>query len=173
MALSVHVAEICRWWLLFAVLAAAAGKSISFGRFRRDLTASFPELGRAGAPVALAVVAAEWLLTVLLLLGGAANRHGMIGAAALFAAFTSVVAVALAQDRTVVCSCFGTASHPMSGYDLVRNSLLVAAAAFGALSPPSAGVDVFSSVILAGIALILFQLSNGLRDIAAVLRIRT
>lgn len=171
MALADYVAEICRWWLLFAVLVAAAGKSIRFGRFRRDLAASFPELGVAGSPVALAVVAAEWLLAILLLIGGTAGRYGHFGAAALFAAFTGVVAVAMAQDRTVVCSCFGAASHPMSGYDLLRNGLLVGAAMFGALSPPSVAVDLISSVILAGMALILFQLGNGLRDIVALLRI--
>ncbi|GMV29535.1 MAG: hypothetical protein AMXMBFR59_16600 [Rhodanobacteraceae bacterium] len=171
MALADYVAEICRWWLLLALLVAAAGKSIRFRRFRQDLAVSFPELGAAGVPVALAVVAVEWLLAALLLAGGSAGHYGQIGAAVLFAVFTSVVAVAMGQDRTVVCSCFGGASHPMSGYDLLRNGLLVGVAAFGALSPPSGTVDLISSVILAGLALILFQLSNGLRDIVALLRI--
>lgn len=167
-----YVAEICRLWLLIAVLIAAAGKSIAFGRFRSDLAASFPELGSAAVPLAAAIVAIEWLLLVLLASGGAAGRYGLIAAALLFAALTAVVGVALAQDRTVVCSCFGGASHRLSGYDLLRNSLLIGAAVFGALAPPLRDIDVFSHIALAGIAVILFQLSTGLQDIAAVLKIK-
>ena len=172
MMLASHVGEIARLWLLIAVLVAACGKSLAFGRFCRDLAASFPELGKAGAPLAAAIVAIEWVLAVLLLSGGTVLRVGFIGTALLFTALTAVVAVALAQDRTVVCSCFGTASHRMSGYDLLRNGVLVGAAVFGVFAPPVVGLDAFSHIALAGIALIAFQLSVGLQDIVAVLRIR-
>jgi hypothetical protein len=107
-----------------------------------------------------------------LLSGGVVARYGLIATALLFASLTLVVALALAQDRTVVCSCFGATSHRMSGYDLVRNGLLVGVAVFGVLAPPSADLDVFSHIALAGIALIAFQLSVGLQDIVAVLRIK-
>ncbi|WP_343232323.1 MauE/DoxX family redox-associated membrane protein [Tahibacter sp.] len=172
MTIASHLGEISRLWLLFAVLAAACGKSFAFGRFCRDLAASFPELGKAGVPVAASIVTVEWQLAALLLSGGTAARYGLIATALLFAAMTAVVALALAQDRTVVCRCFGTASHPMSGYDLLRNGLLVGAAVGGVLAPPLAGIDVYSHIALAGIALIAFQLSLGLQDIVAVLRIR-
>jgi hypothetical protein len=167
-----HLGEICRLWLLIALLAAACGKSFAFGRFRRDLAASFPELGRTGVPVAASIVTVEWLLAAALLSGGAVARYGLVATALLFAALTVVVALALAQDRTVVCSCFGTTSHRMSGYDLVRNGLLVGAAVFGVLAPPAVGLDMFSHIALAGLALIAFQLSVGLQDIVAVLRIK-
>jgi hypothetical protein len=172
MTVASHLGEISRLWLLIAVLVAACGKSFAFGRFCRDLAASFPELGKAGVPVAAAIVTVEWLLAAALLGGGVVARYGLIATALLFAALTLVVALALAQDRTVVCSCFGAASHRMSGYDLVRNGLLVGVAVFGALAPPTAGLDVFSHIALAGIALIAFQLSVGLQDIVAVLRIK-
>jgi integral membrane sensor domain MASE1 len=172
MTLASQVGEIARLWLLIAVLVAACGKSLAFGRFRRDLAASFPELGKASVPLAAAIVAIEWVLAVLLLYGGAAVRYGFIGTALLFGALTAVVAAALAQDRTVVCSCFGTTSHRMSGYDLLRNGLLVGAAVFGVFAPPAVGLEVFSHIALAGVALIAFQLSVGLQDIVAVLRIK-
>lgn len=172
MTLASHLGEIGRLWLLIAVLAAACGKSLAFGRFCRDLVASFPELGKAGVPVAASIVTVEWLLAAALLSGGVVARYGLIATALLFTALTLVVALALAQDRTVVCSCFGSTSHRMSGYDLVRNGLLVGVAVFGAFAPPSAGLDVFSHIALAGIALIAFQLSVGLQDIVAVLRIK-
>ncbi len=172
MTLAGQVGEIARLWLLIAVLVAATGKSVAFSRFCRDIAASFPELGKAGVPLAASIVAIEWLLAALLLSGGAAARYGLVGTALLFAVLTAVVALALAQDRTVVCSCFGTASHRMSGYDLLRNGLLVGAAVFGVFAPPAGDLDVFSHLALAGIALIAFQLSVGLQDIVAVLRIK-
>lgn len=172
MSTAACLAETCRLWLLIALLAAAGGKSIAFGRFREDLAASFPELGRAVAPVAAAIVATEGLLALLLLWGGAPGRFGLIAAATLFALLTAVVAVTLAQDRTVVCSCFGGASHRMSGYDLWRNGLLVAAAVFAAAVPRLDGIDLLAQVALFALASMLFQLSAGLQDIAVLLRIK-
>ncbi|HSX59826.1 MAG TPA: MauE/DoxX family redox-associated membrane protein [Tahibacter sp.] len=171
MALPGHIAEICRWWLLCALLVAAFGKTFAFARFRAELAASFPELRGGVAAVAPAIVAVEWLLVVLIACGGDPARGGMAAAAALFAAMTLVVAVALVQDRTVVCRCFGGAGHAVSGYDLLRNGLLIGAAGFGAWMPTVSGVDVFAQIALAAIGFMLFQLSTNLRDIATVLRI--
>jgi hypothetical protein len=172
MPLAGYLGETCRLWLLVAVIMAAGGKSIAFARFRSDLMASFPELGRFGMPLAFAIVAVEWLLAALLLSGGTASRYGLIGAAVLFAALTLVVAAVLVQDRTVVCSCFGAGSHRMSGHDLLRNGLLIGAAVFAALSPPPPAIDVLSHVALLAIATIAFQLSTSLQEITALLRIK-
>lgn len=166
-------AEIGRLWLLIALIVAAGGKSFAFTRFQGDLRASFPELGHATLPIAFVIVAAEWMLAVLVLTGGVTGQRGLLGAALLFAVLTAVIAVALAQDRTVVCRCFGAESHRLSAYDLIRNLLLIAVALFAAATPSLMPIDVFSHLALAAIALTLFQLSIHLQDIAAVLRIRT
>lgn len=172
MAPAAYVAEICRWWLLIALVLAAFGKVVAFGRFRDELAGSFPELGKAAAPTAFAIVAIESLALVLLLAGGRAGFYGMLVAAALFVVLTIVVALALVQDRTVVCRCFGGTGHAMSGYDLLRNGLLVAAALFGAFAPPLQDVDTYSRIALAAVAFMGFQLSASLQDVAALLRIK-
>lgn len=173
MTVAAHVADLCRWWVLIALLVAAAGKSFAFDRFRDELATAFPEFGKAVLPLAIALVAIEWLLALLLLGGDAANRLALMLAAALFAALSAVVAIALLQDRIVVCRCFGGTPHPMSAFDLLRNGLLVVAALIAAFVPRAPGADVFAQIALACIAFMLFRLSASLQDIVAVLKIRT
>lgn len=172
MSVAGHAAELCRWWLLIALLVAVGGKLLAFGRFRDELATSFPELRGFGPALAIGIVAAEAALAALLLSGGTASRVAMTGVALLFTVMTIVVAIALLQDRIVVCRCFGGTPHPMSVYDLGRNGLLVAAAIVAAVVPPSPGLDPVAQFTLACLAFMLFRVSTSLQDIAAVLRIR-
>ena len=71
MIVAAHVADLCRWWVLIALLVAATGKSFAFDRFRDELATAFPEFGKAVLPLAIALVAIEWLLALLLLGGDA------------------------------------------------------------------------------------------------------
>jgi hypothetical protein len=172
MSVTAHAADLCRWWVLIALLVAAFGKTTAFGRFRDELAISFPEFGKAAAPLAVLIVVVEWALALLMLRGGAVGRFALIGAAVVFAALTGVVAVALLQDRIVVCRCFGGTPHPMSAYDLLRNGLLVGAALVAAFVPLSSGTGVPGQFALACIAFMLLRLSASLQDIVAVLRIK-
>ncbi|UXI66235.1 MauE/DoxX family redox-associated membrane protein [Tahibacter amnicola] len=166
------VAEIARLWLLVALLVAAWGKSFHFGQFRRDLAKSFPGLRPYVVPVGAAIIVAEWGSAALVVLGGPFARYGLIATLALFIVFTTVIAVSLAQDRTVLCSCFGGSSHRISAYDLVRNLLFIGAAGFALGTPSLPADDVFLRVMLAGVAVIFFLISTALQDIVAVLRIK-
>ena len=98
-----------------------------------------------GLPRALARLVAPLLpllelATALLLLGDRTATVGSWLAVALMAAFTLVVALAVARRRSVACNCFGTFSaEPVSRRTLVRNvALLTASGAVAAAGARSA-----------------------------------
>jgi uncharacterized membrane protein YphA (DoxX/SURF4 family) len=98
--------------------------------------ASFEALG-VPAPRALAraVPVAELALSAALL---AAPRPGAAASLAVLAAFTAVLARALARGTTAGCACFGSPSaEPVSASDLVRNGLLAALALTALAAPPT------------------------------------
>lgn len=170
---TVYISEASRLYVLIALLLAAWGKTIGFGKFRKELIDSFPSLSNVSALVALLIVAAEWLIAALLLSGGAASRAGLAAALALFSVFTAVISVSLVQERAMVCSCFGSSSHRISAHDLVRNVLFMGAAGFSLMHPPIDGsIDGISRTSLAGVALIIFLLSTSMQDVALLLRAR-
>ena len=69
-------------------------------------------------------------LTAILILPLVAPRTGALVALLLLAVFTVAIAWQLARGRVVDCACFGEiASRPIGRHTLVRNSLLLAAAA--------------------------------------------
>lgn len=169
-----HLAEAGRLYVLIALVLAAWGKSIGFARFRETLAESFPGMGNAAASIALAIVSAEWSIAGMLLGGGAASRAGLAAALALFSLFAAVIAWSLIQDRAIVCSCFGTSSHRISIYDLIRNLLFICASAFALrYLSPATSIEPVAEAALAGIAIIVLLLSTALQDIALLLRAKT
>ena len=180
MSLDIYLAEACRWFVLMALLAAAAGKSVRFGRFRESLDAGFPVLGRIGAAmVAAGIVAGEWLAGGLILIGGGFSRIGLLLASALFVSLTLVVVVVLARGMSVRCNCFGASQQRISGFDLVRNLLLIAAACVALQVAPlptgegvSGGLPFAAVVPIATIALMLLHLSLHLRDLVHLMQVR-
>lgn len=169
-----HLAEAGRLYVLIALVLAAWGKSIGFARFRETLAESFPGMGNAAASIALAIVAAEWSIAGMLLGGGATSRAGLAAALALFSLFAAVIAWSLIQDRAIVCSCFGTSSHRISIYDLIRNLLFICASAFALrYLSPATSIEPVAEAALAGIAIIVLLLSTALQDIALLLRAKT
>lgn len=126
---------------------------------RPQVTATgFAALGVPAAVVlAGAVPVIELLVAVALV---AAPRAGAVAALVVLAAFSAVLGRALRAGADAPCACFGTArTDPVSTTDLVRNGLLVvaAAAALTAARPasPSPGAVVAAAVsFAAGLALL-------------------
>jgi hypothetical protein len=140
--------------VLAVVLAvAAAGKVVH----HRRTVAGFDHLGLpAPAVAAWAVPAVEALVAVVLL---AAPGWGGVAAFALLAGFTAYLAAVVASGRRVACGCFGSSgSRPVSGRDLVRNGLLLAAAGLAAtrdgplvLEPAALGAAAAATAVAAAV----------------------
>jgi hypothetical protein len=179
-SMGVYLAEACRWFVMIALLFAALGKSLHFQPFRDSLGDAFPGFGRVGALVcAVAILAGEWLAGLLILAGGEAARIGLLLALVLFLALTAAVSSVLARGLSIRCNCFGASRQPITGLDVVRNLLFIAATGV-ALHDAAAGVregvlgglpwPVVLSTI--AVALSVFLLSIHLRDLAQLLRFR-
>ena len=114
-------------FLVVVLVAAAAAKLARPGRFLRTLT-SLPWLSLPAARVLTRLVPlAELGVAVLLVVIPLA---GAIAALALLVVFTGVLAGELVAGRRFSCGCFGgTESRPAGPVTLLRNALLLAAAA--------------------------------------------
>jgi|APHig2749369809_1036254.scaffolds.fasta_scaffold05286_3 hypothetical protein len=160
-------ADILRWFIGFVLLAACIGKLRTFTRFRDNLATSFGVAPRQGALLAPAIVGVELLLAALVL--GPFARFGMAAALPLFAAFTILLAWRMKRDGALRCGCFGEAERNLSGYDLVRNLLIVTAIALFLTLPAGAGVPPASSALAAGLGAILAVLAIDFHDVAHLL----
>ena len=135
---------------------------VSKVRSRKDYAEFVASVPAFGIPArwtrwfAAATVAAEFGITALLLPGAVlaavgAGRWfavaGLVLAAGLFGVLTAAVWRAVARRSGAVCRCFGPARAVLAHRHVVRNALLLLAAALGALSP-----DAVDSVATAGLA---------------------
>lgn len=164
-----YLAEGSRWYVLLALLAAAAGKSFDFAGFRDSLARSFPSFARFHGAMAVAIASAEWLIALALLAGGPVARLGMAAALAMFVVFTAVIGISIVRGRAIVCNCFGTSTHRVGHLDVVRNLVLTAAAAI-ALAHGMPAMPWPVELVLAGLAAIGVAASVWLRDLAWLLR---
>ena len=180
MSAEVAFAEACRWLVLLALLAAATGKSLHPGRFRDSLEHGFPVIGRSGASlVAGLILAGEGAAGLLMLAGGELSRIGLMLGLVLFVSLTFVVAGVLATGGTVRCNCFGAGEQRMSGFDLARNLLFIAAAVVGLWGPTAiggtgvlGGLPLPAMIATAAVATMLLLLSLHLRDLAQLMQVR-
>ena len=172
--------ELARLLVLIAFAFAAAAKSRSPRAFAHDLQRSFAVLNPAAAlAIAVSILIAEWAIVVAILAGGDAAQFGSLAALGVFAVFTAVVAWSVAFDGGLVCRCFGgAAGHRMNAYDLLRNLLLMAAAALAwAYAPGGDALDALAAqswpLALATIALATtgVLLVTSLQPIAALMRL--
>ena len=161
-------AQILRCFIGFVLLAACLGKLRTFASFRANLATSFgvpPQLGGLLAP---AIVGIELLVAGLVL--GPFPRFVMATALLLFTAFAMLLAWCLWRDGVVRCSCFGEAERSLSGYDLLRNLLIVAAIALFLTLPAAAGTPLPMSLLAAGLAAILTVLAIDFHDVMHLLQ---
>lgn len=141
---------------LAAVFAIAAASKLRSRAAFDDFVDTLPELGPSRlVPVAgAALVALELAAPVLLL---AHPRAGLVLVMALLGGFTAVMVVTLRAGGSMTCRCFGASEQPIGGGHVVRNALLIAAAAIaaglggGATSHPG-GAEVGVAMALGAIA---------------------
>lgn len=128
---------IAAYLLMLCRIALAATFAWSAGAKLRDITSfrdaitNFRLLPvRWSTALAWSFVSGE--VAVVLLLGAPALLGlGFLLAAALLALFSAALVVVLRRDQMLSCNCFGSAEQPISGYDIVRNVVLIGGALVG------------------------------------------
>ena len=111
---------------------------------RRKTAESFTEFGipKRMSGLAVSILAALELTCAVAVLPSATALFGAIGVAGLLVIFIAGIVVTLARGKKPACHCFGQiTSEPIGPRILVRNTLLLAAAAFVAMdaAPRAAG----------------------------------
>ena len=167
MSTGFFIAEILRYFIGFFMLAAALGKLRTFAQFRANLSTSFSMPARLANLLAPGVVSAEFAAAVMIL-GGAA-KPGMMAALAMLAAFTAFVSYKFVTESVVKCSCFGEAARSVSGFDLLRNLLTIAAAGAHLTLAGGAALPLGAALLAAGLATILLVAAIEFHDIATLL----
>lgn len=170
MSAAAYLAEIVRYFTAFLLACAAIGKLRTLAGFAHNLVESFGlprQVARAVAPM---VVALEALLAAAILAGGAAGRLGMAAALVLFVALTALVGYRYVVEGSVKCSCFGESERPVSGYDLLRNVLVIAAIGACLAFSGDAAFGRKESVLAAALALIATIGAIGFHDLARALK---
>ncbi len=125
LSLSAFVAEILRFFLMWLLLAASIGKLQHYASFQTNLHLSFglhPKFSQVFAP---ALILAE--LLVALSIAVLSPYWGMLCALLMFICFTLVLAYKFVTESIVKCDCFGESKRSLSGYDLLRNGLVILA----------------------------------------------
>ena len=148
----------CASFIGWVFLASAISKLRHFGEFTRSLPALAPVRPGQVRPLAVAVVATEAAVPVLLLFP-ATVFYGFALAGALLAVFTAAIGTALKRGRRAPCRCFGASSTPLGPSHLVRNAILLISTLAGGLAldaqpPQAAGLVVAIAVGLVGAILI-------------------
>ena len=128
-----HVVLCCQTVVALVFLAAAFGKTRKPANFA-EFTASVAQAGIPSAlakPAAVLVVAVEFTIPILLAMP-LTTRIGAGLAILVLVAFCLVIATTMVRRSQVSCRCFGSSSTPLGPAHLVRNTLLIIAAAIAA-----------------------------------------
>jgi hypothetical protein len=167
MTTTLFVAEVLRYFIGFLMLAAATGKLRTFADFRANLAASFGMSAALSSMLAPAIVVAECAVSVLVL--SAFSRSGMLASLLMLCAFTAVISYKFFTQAVVKCSCFGEAGRSVSGFDLLRNLLVILSIAVYLLIAAGAGLPLQMAVLAAALASILCVMAIEFHDIVTML----
>ncbi|MDR8413503.1 hypothetical protein MTP10_32800 [Nonomuraea sp. 3-1Str] len=145
----------CAWLIAVVFAITAVSKARDLPGFARSLPDLVPVPRALTRPLAVVVAALEGLVALLVAVPLVAGVSGVVAyglglALLLLAAFTVAIAVALRRGRRAPCRCFGASAAPLGARHLVRNGLLIIAAALGLLPP--AGSPALAGVVVAGVA---------------------
>ncbi|MET7464362.1 MauE/DoxX family redox-associated membrane protein [Nonomuraea sp. NPDC005501] len=145
----------CAWLIAVVFAITAVSKARDLAGFARSLPDLVPVPRALTRPLAVVVAALEGLVALLVAVPLVAGVSGVVAyglglALLLLAAFTVAIAVALRRGRRAPCRCFGASAAPLGARHLVRNGLLIIAAALGLLQP--AGSPALAGVVVAGVA---------------------
>lgn len=146
-------------------LAKVAGRA-AFTDFRRWLTAGVRIPPPAAAPLAVAAVAAE-AATAAAVPVPALAPAGFAAAALLSVVFTAATVSMIRRRVRIPCRCFGAGRRPPGAPHLVRDAVLLLAAAVGGATaltgtgpPPLGPLPVLAAVAGAAVALLLIDLEE-------------
>ncbi len=169
MAAPAFIAEVFRYFLAFLLFFAALGKYRTFARFQANLVDSLG-LGRGlSAWLAPALVGLEFGLSLLIVAGIALSYQGMLAALLLFAGFTAFIGYKYVKEGIVKCGCFGASERSVSGFDLLRNLLVILCAAFYLAFAGAAALAWPALLTAAALALILTVFAIEFHDLAMLL----
>ncbi|HEY9410410.1 MAG TPA: MauE/DoxX family redox-associated membrane protein [Jiangellaceae bacterium] len=170
-----HVVLACQALLVLVFAISVAGKvrdSAAFAEFvgatRRLLPASIG--ARPARWIAAGVVGAEVTAVVSLLLP-VSTVLGFLLALVLLAGFTAAVLLALRRGERAPCRCFGTSTHPLGAAQVVRNAILLAAAALGGIGAVSSPAEVIEpggvaiALLAAGLVALPVLLADDIADL--------
>lgn len=166
----IYFAEVVRYFIGFLLFFAALGKLKTFAQFKQNLTESFGLSAGVGAGLAPVIVGTELLLAVLVLLNHPVNYLAMAASLLMFVLFTSVVAYQFVKEGIVKCSCFGEDERRVSGFDLLRNAIVIGSIVFyllGASANPVLGLPM--QLLSAALGLILTIIAIEFHQIATLL----
>ncbi|MEV0147783.1 MULTISPECIES: MauE/DoxX family redox-associated membrane protein [unclassified Nonomuraea] len=145
----------CAWLIAVVFAVTAVSKARDLAGFARSLPDLVPVPRRLTRPLAVVVAGLEGLTALVVavpLVAGVSGAvaYGLALALLLLAAFTVAIAAALRRGRRAPCRCFGASAAPLGVRHLVRNGLLITAAALGLLLP--AGSPALAGAVVAGVA---------------------
>ena len=173
-----HAVLLARTILGLAFLASATGKLRDFTAFRAAVEDFDLVPRRSTRAAAFAVVTAELAIVGAMAVGGSLLVPGFAAAAVVLVLFTAVLASALRRRTAVSCNCFGAATARVSGYDIIRNTGLIAVAVAGASSAQAAeqkgipGSEVIVLVLMAaGLTLVALNFADVARTLLHPFRI--
>ena len=127
--------DICRWLLIYCFAVGAVAKTMAFREFCQSLTDGFKVPFSLHHIVAIAVITTELLIAANLALLPFEIAIIFSLSLLLLAIFTVVLLWALRQEQQVSCHCFGQSESTISGLDIWRNGLLMAACLPGIFLP--------------------------------------
>jgi len=165
--LAVFVAGMLRYFVGLLLLAAAVAKMRGFDSFREHLTTSFDVGAARSRMLAPAVVLAE-LAVAALVLGGAAGA-GLWAALLMFCGFTALLGYKFYTHGAVRCACFGGAERSLSGLDLLRNVLVIAAIGAGLALPHDVGMPAHAAILAIALATLICVLAVHFHEIVRLL----
>ena len=155
----------CASFIGWVFLASAISKLRHFGEFTRSLPALAPVRPGQVRPLAMAVVATEAAVPVLLLFP-ATVFYGFALAGALLTVFTAAIVTALKRGRRAPCRCFGASSTPLGPSHLVRNAILLISTLAGGLALDAQPLQAAGLVVAIAAGLVGAILIMAMDDIA-------
>jgi len=123
--LAASVLMFCRMTIAFLFLFSSGGKFLTLQDFVVTIGdfKLFPR--RWSRTVAWLFLCGEITTAALMMLGGNGLSLGFLLATTLLMAFSLALGMALRRNISMSCNCFGRTERPISGYDVVRNGVLI------------------------------------------------
>ena len=161
----------CRVAIALVFCVSSLGKLRDMANFQRTIV-SFQLIPPFFAnSLSWMLVLGEITVIVMMVWGQAGLFLGFGLALVLLSIFLFALSVVVIRKQKVTCNCFGKATHHVSVYDLVRNSLLITCALAGLLLADNTTMELsLTSMLLLGAMATLFVIvTTSLRDILITL----